>query len=117
MEPTRPLREFARKCLSVIHRRHPEALVHADVFLEDLNGPKGGQDMSVKVRLRLRNGRMITIREVREDLHAAIALASRRAAFSVRQALEEGRRIDRREGRRARRGGLTDPMEAAAGAL
>ena len=115
MQPTRTTRAFALQRVNAILGRHVDDLEHADVFLEDVNGPKGGRDMSVRVRARLRGGRIVTVEETRENLHAAIAHASKRTAFAVRRAVEEARRIDRRGGRRARRGGIVDPMDEALG--
>ena len=115
MQPTRAVREFAHQRLNAILGRHVDDLEHADVFLEDLNGPKGGRDMSVRVRARLRGGRIVTVEETCENLHAAIARACKRAAFAVRRTLGEARRIDRRGGRQARRGGIVDPMDEAIG--
>jgi len=115
MQPTKAIRAFARQRLDAILGRHLDDLEHADVFLEDVNGPKGGRDMSVRVRARLRGGRIVTVEETRENLHAAIVHASRKAASAVRRAVEEARRFDRRAGRRARRGGIVDPMDEALG--
>ena len=115
MQPTKAIRAFARQRLDAILGRHLDDLEHADVFLEDVNGPKGGRDMSVRVRARLRGGRIVTVEETRENLHAAIVHALRKAASAVRRAVEEARRFDRRAGRRARRGGIVDPMDEALG--
>lgn len=113
-EVTDAIRAFAQRSLETLQRSHPEELVHADVFLEDVNGPKGGEDKAVRVRLKLRNGRTVTVRESRADLYGAMTLAARRAVHTVRRTLGEHRRIDRRAGRSARRGALADPMESAA---
>ena len=113
-EPTDAIRLFAHRSLETLIRGHADELMHADVFLEDVNGPKGGEDMAVRVRVQLRGGRTVTVRESRADLYAAITVAARRATFTVRRTLGEGRRIDRRRGRSARRGALVDPMEALA---
>ena len=113
LQPTRETRAFAHRRLNAILGRHVDDLEHLDVFLEDVNGPKGGCDMSVRVRARLRGGRIVTVEETRENLHAAIAHACKRAAFAIRRSTEEARRIDRRAGRRARRGGIVDPMDEA----
>ena len=113
-EVTDAIRAFAHRSLETLRRSHPDELVHADVFLEDVNGPKGGEDMAVRMRLKLRNGRTVTVRESRADLYGAMTLAGRRAVHTVRRTLGEHRRIDRRAGRSARRGALVDPMESAA---
>ena len=113
-EVTDAIRAFAHRHFETLNRSHPDELMHADVFLEDVNGPKGGEDKTVRMRLKLRNGRTATIGESRADLYGAIALAGRRAIHTVRRTLGERRRIDRRAGRSARRGALVDPREGAA---
>ena len=77
-EVTDAIRAFAQRHLDTLHRSHPDELVHADVFLEDVNGPKGGEDKAVRVRVKLRGGRTVTVEESRADLYEAIALAGRR---------------------------------------
>ncbi len=114
VETTEAIRAFTHGCLEPLHRLHAVELDHVDVFLEDVNGPKGGEDKAARVRVKLRNGRIVTVRESGADLHGAIAHAARRAIFAVRRTLGESRRIDRRGGRSARRGALVDPMEGPA---
>ena len=113
IETSEAVRAFTQGCLEPLYRLHAANLVHVDVFLEDVNGPKGGEDKAVRVRVKLRGGRTVTVRESGGDLHGAIARASRRAVFAVRRTLGGSRRIDRRFGRSARRGALADPMEGA----
>ncbi len=68
-------------------------IVAVDVFMEDINGPKGGVDKQARVRIRLRTGRVISIQSQREDLYQAVRNAIQRAKRAVRRHLRKSRRI------------------------
>ena len=70
-------------------------IMSVDVFLSDINGPKGGPDKKVLVCIRLDSRRSITIERVREDLYTAITMVSRQAKRTVRRALNKHRRMEK----------------------
>ena len=70
-------------------------IVSVDVFLSDINGPKGGPDKRVLVCIRLESRRTITIERTREDLYSAIAIVSRQAKRAVRRTLNKHRRMEK----------------------
>ena len=72
-----------------------DSIVDVDVFLKDLNGPKGGVDKAVLVRIGLTTQQTITVETVNENLHAAIILSARRAKRTVRRTLSKQRRVER----------------------
>lgn len=74
-----------------------ESIVDLDVFLKDVNGPKGGFDKAVVVRVNLTTQQSVTVETVSSNLHAAIILSARRAKRSVRRAIEKRRRVARQE--------------------
>ena len=74
-----------------------ESIVDLDVFLKDVNGPKGGFDKAVVVRVNLTSQQSVTVETVSSNLHAAIILSARRAKRSVRRAIEKRRRVARQE--------------------
>ena len=74
-----------------------ESIVDLDVFLKDINGPKGGFDKAVVVRVNLTTQQSVTVETVSSNLHAAIILSARRAKRSVRRAIEKRRRVGRQE--------------------
>ena len=74
-----------------------ESIVDLDVFLKDVNGPKGGFDKAVVVRVNLTTQQSVTVETISSNLHAAIILSARRAKRSVRRAIEKRRRVARRE--------------------
>ena len=81
---------------------HPfaENVTRVDVYLKDLNGPKGGDDMVALIRVRLRNRSVIAVETVRSDLYAAVAEAALRLKRAVRRAIRKHYRIDKHEIRR-----------------
>ncbi len=74
-----------------------ESIVDLDVFLKDVNGPKGGFDKAVVVRVNLTTQQSVTVETISSNLHAAIILSARRAKRSVRRAIDKRRRVARRE--------------------
>lgn len=69
-----------------------------DVWVEDVNGPKGGVDKQCRVLVGLRGGKMIKV----EDLDADLVTVINRTADRVSQAV--GRELERR---RKRKGGTS----------
>ena len=57
------------------------------VRLRDLNGPRGGRDMLCQVCVRIPGRPEVVIKEVQEDMYAAIDLAVKRAAYRARRLL------------------------------
>jgi len=70
-------------------------IVSVDVFLSDINGPKGGPDKKALVCVRLDSRSTVTIERTREDLYAAITLVSRQAKRTVRRTLNKHRRMEK----------------------
>jgi len=71
-------------------------IVSVDVFLSDINGPKGGPDKKALVCIRLDSRSTVAIERTRADLYAAITLVSRQAKRAVRRALNKHRRMEKR---------------------
>ena len=70
-------------------------IVSVDVFLCDINGPKGGPDKKALVCVRLDSRNTVTIERTREDLYASITLVFRQAKRAVRRALNKNRRMEK----------------------
>jgi putative sigma-54 modulation protein len=77
---TSELRNFAHQRLSVSLCRHSEKVQSAEVWLEDVNGPRGGIDKRCRVRLRLAPRGQATATADAANEFAAVAHAARRAA-------------------------------------
>jgi hypothetical protein len=70
-------------------------VLSVDVFLKDVNGPKGGIDKQVIARLHLRSRRQMVIETVDGSLHAAIRRTAKRAKRSVRRSMRKFRRVEK----------------------
>jgi putative sigma-54 modulation protein len=78
---TPSLREFLEQCLrrAFAPARHKIAAIA--IRLRDLNRPQGGRDMVCQVSVKIPGAPGVVVNEVQEDMHAAIELAVRRAAY------------------------------------
>ena len=104
-ELTRAINRFACSQLESALKSYSDMVVSVDVFMKDINGPKGGEDKQVLVRTRLRTGQVIAIECTRANLYNAIAATTRRSKRSVRRALRKLRRIEKLRIRELRYGG------------
>ena len=81
-------------------------VISADVFLRDINGPKGGPDKKVLLRLHLSTGTTVAIERTRSDLYAAILHAARQAKRTVRRTLGKHRNMEKLVARELRQNPL-----------
>ena len=89
------IQSFVRnKVESALARFHDEVL-SVDVFLSDINGPKGGQDKRVVIRIQLRRRHQIAVESLHDDLYAAISSSSKKARRVVRRKLRKLRKVQR----------------------
>ena len=86
---------FARDEMRASLERLSESVVSIDVFIKDANGPKGGVDKQVLIRVRLPNRHLIAVETAHENLYAAIRKGVKRTKRAVRRHLRKSRRIDR----------------------
>ncbi len=107
---TAAIEQRIRGRLDKLLQRHREMVIGADVFLKDINGPKGGDDKLVTVRVRLRNQPDITIENSNEDLYRAIDRAAKRAERTVRRSIRKQSRLARNQLRWMRRREVTEPQ-------
>ncbi|MEM8814873.1 MAG: hypothetical protein AAFX56_10300 [Pseudomonadota bacterium] len=82
-----------------------DSIVDVDVFLKDVNGPKGGDDKAVLVRVNLTTQKSVAIETVNSNLHAALILSARRAKRAVKRGIAKHRRVERQEVRDWRQAG------------
>jgi ribosomal subunit interface protein len=85
------LRSYGEQRLGFALDRHRERIARVRVTLADVNGPKGGEDKSCKVEVRLRGGRTVRASVVDADAYAALGVAAHRAGRALSRALERER--------------------------
>ena len=95
-ELTTAIDQFARDQLRTALARFDEAVIAADVYLKDSNGPRGGVDKQVLIRVRMRNRQQIALVTTHEDMYAAIAKGVKRTKRAVRRQVRKARRFDKR---------------------
>lgn len=87
---------FAHDQLFAALNRFSDGIVFVDVYMKDTNGPRGGVDKQVLVRVRLRNRQLITTETTHENLYAAIRRGAKRTRRVVRRTLKKSARIEKR---------------------
>lgn len=70
-------------------------IMSVEVFLRDINGPKGGADMKALLHIKLESRQSIKVESTRSDLYAAIVLAARQAKRAVRRTVSKQRRMEK----------------------
>ena len=86
---------FVRSRLINALARLEADIIAVDVFMKDVNGPKGGVDKHVLIRVQLRNRQVITIESEHESLYAAVRTGVKRVRHAVRRHLRKMRQIDK----------------------
>ena len=89
------LNTFVRSRLRNALARIDEDIIAIDVFMKDLNGPKGGVDKHALIRVQMRNRQVITVESEHENLYAAVRSAVKRARQAIRRHLQKSRQIDK----------------------
>ncbi len=86
---------FVRDEIRAAFGRFAEEIISVDVFMKDTNGPKGGVDKQVVMRVQLRGRQQITLQTTREDLYAAVRISIKRAKRALRRSVRKARRFEK----------------------
>ena len=92
---TPAIEAHARKQLHLHLANFSSYIVSIDVFLRDINGPKGGTDMKVLIRANLETRNTVTVENTRADLYDAISIATRQTKRAVRRSVSKHRRMEK----------------------
>ena len=92
---SRELDEFVIGTMRAALERLADDVHSIDVFLKDVNGPKGGVDKQVIVRAHLRNRQQLVIETAGDDLRAAVRRSAKRVKKAVRRSLDKSSRIQK----------------------
>ena len=82
-----------------LHRalnRFGDDVLAVDVYLSDVNGPRGGSDKKALMRASLRGLPPISVSTEHSDLYVAINRSAKRTQRTLRRALRKSRRIEPR---------------------
>ena len=86
---------FVRNRLYVALKRLSVHVVAIDVFAKDTNGPRGGVDKQVLMRVQLPNRQQVVVETTHENLYAAIEKGAKRTKRAVRRHLRKARHIEK----------------------
>lgn len=92
---SRDLDTFVSDTVQGSLERLADDVLSVDVFLKDVNGPKGGIDKQVVMRVHLRNRKHLAVETSHESLRAAVRLGAKCAKRAVRRSLRKSRRIEK----------------------
>lgn len=87
---------FLREQLRTAIVRFEEGIQSIDVFMKDTNGPKGGVDKQVLIRVQLRSGQVVTTETTHENLYGAIKTCASRSKRAIRRSIKKGRQVEKR---------------------
>jgi len=91
---------FVRHEIGTALGRFSDEIVSVDVFMKDTNGPKGGLDKQVLLRIRMRGGQQFALHTTKDNLYAATRTSAKRAKRAVRRCLGKSQRIEKLSPRR-----------------
>ena len=92
---TPAIEAHTRKQLHLHLANFSSYVVSVDVYLRDINGPKGGADMKVLIRANLETRTTVTVEQTRADLYDAVSIATRQAKRAVRRSVSKHRRMEK----------------------
>jgi putative sigma-54 modulation protein len=102
---TAALRGYVHAKLEKTLSRYRQQAPKISVTLQDINGPRGGEDMQCKIVIKTDGNRTLVIQEIAEDMYDAIAIASSRASWAI------SRQFDRLQDRKRKAVNLYDTPE------
>jgi ribosome-associated translation inhibitor RaiA len=85
---SRELRAYVERRLGFTLDRHEERIARVYVTLEDVNGPKGGDDKRCRIDVLLCDGRAVRATAQEADAMEAVDIAAHRALRGVNRAVE-----------------------------
>lgn len=94
-ELSQALHDFALSKMEAALTRFGDDVLSADVFFSDINGPKGGPDKRVVIRVQLRQRHQVTVESLHHDLYIAISKSSGKARRVVRRKLRKLNKVQR----------------------
>jgi len=95
---TNAIRTYATEHVAGRLAKHARAIQTMVVRFDDVNGSKGGADKLCEVEVTLRRRNPIVVRELDDDLRAAMARAADRIQQAVARALARRRDTARQRG-------------------
>lgn len=92
---TPAIETHVRRQLAINLANFVSHIVSVEVFLSDINGPKGGPDKKALICVRLGSRLTVKVERTRRDLYLAVTGAARQAKRAVKRTLNRHRRMER----------------------
>ncbi len=89
------VRAYVERRLHFSLGRFSQRVERAMVHLQDVNGPRGGEDKLCRIEVRLRPGGSVFVEESGSAVLAAVAGAAERVGRAVSRAVERRREMGR----------------------
>ena len=70
-------------------------IIAVDVFMGDINGPRGGMDKKALFCVQLASRLSVRAEAIHSDLYQAVAVAARKAEHSVKRTLRRHKRVEK----------------------
>ena len=93
------LREYVERSLQFCAGRFANRIATVNVWLDDVNGPRGGVDMHCLIHATLTRYGELAVEAIGDDAEIAAKMAAERLARRIRTVLARGRTLRRRSGR------------------
>lgn len=94
-ELSQALQDFVLNKMESALTRFGDDVLSADVFFSDINGPKGGPDKRVVIRVQLRHRHQVTVESLHHDLYIAISKGSGKVRRVVRRKLRKLNKVQK----------------------
>lgn len=89
------LRETVVNCVYWTLRRYAKRICDVGVWLDDVNGPRGGIDRVCRIQVRLAGPGILTVESRAGTIHAAVGMAADRAKRAIVRKLKRRRMVTR----------------------
>lgn len=93
------LREYVERCFQFCLGRFANRMSTVNIWLDDVNGPRGGIDLRCMIHAALIRHGELAVEAIGADAEIAAKMAAERMARRVRTVLTRGRTLRRRAGR------------------
>lgn len=93
---TEAIDAYFRDQIRAAIERFEDSVQSVDAFMKDTNGPKGGVDKQVLIRVQLRSGQVVTTETTHENLYGAIKTGVRRSKRALRRSIKKSRQVGKR---------------------
>lgn len=98
---THALHDRVKSKLHRIFSRYGDRIRATEVTLEDVNGPKGGEDMRCLVTVKLNKSKSIVVKEQAADLYDAINKCAHRLTLAMERHISRTQQVTRRKANHA----------------